>query len=352
MINFVQISDLHIGANIGNTSGSPIPGLTAHDISLCTALTQFLDEDVRDIAGVNDEEDIPVIINGDITSSGRKVEFDVANTFLLSHHELRRSNQRLLVGLDCQEHLLHSVPGNHDHWQGRRYWPNQRGFSREIYDEFRVAPPSVSPPICDNGVELRIFTVDSCSMFEETLLNISPLANGGFSKRHKQVLFRRLVQNTLKEPLAEGCSQRVAAIVCHHPFSRDGVAGPLRDECIGWLVSTAANLGIRIVLTGHTHYSWTTIVQKQTQEGFIRVREVRCPTTLQYPAKLDEKHRKPGLWLHQIYADKDANGKDEIVWRGTLVLYCCGSFYVPTRTADSQRPERSVWFEERMPSCF
>lgn len=345
MLNLLQISDLHIGDKFDNAKGAMISGFTAHDIALCRALDQFLDEDIRDIQGVTEEEVIPVIVNGDLTAGGREAEFEVANTFLFSRHALVKGNRVHRIGLDIEPKDMFAVPGNHDHWEGLRTWPNQRGFSRAIYDRFIDPPPYVSPPIVKDGMELRVFAIDSGTMFEETRLNRNPLANGGFSHRHR-FMFRQIVRNTWRTPLAEGCDHRVGVIVCHHPFTRDGAAGPLRNQCVTWLCNLAAEFGIRMVFTGHTHYSWTSLLNVQTESGQSQVREVRCPTTLQHPARLDVQRRKPGVWLHQISA---ADGM--VVWRGKLILYSGGAFRIPTEEHGISEEERVGWFEERIPSA-
>lgn len=388
MINLVQISDPHFGEQFSNSKehwiariplvGGPGKGLNAHDYVLCQALDQCLNEDIRDLAGIDDDDDLVLVMNGDLSATGQAAEFDVANTYLFSHHSVVQEQRLQAVGLDLKieaddsnpaeahpadtgpadadagdldagdaatSKLYAGIPGNHDHWSGSSTFPLQRGFSPGIYQYFFATPPFVTRYWIDE-LELCVFGIDSCSMFSEQLINRSPFANGGFSSEHRES-FRRCLETELSRPLASGCRVRTAMIVCHHPFSTDGSAGPLCLRCVHWLCQTAAEFGIRMVFTGHTHRTWTVPVEFENAQGQPgRVREVRCPTTLQTPAKFNSQHRSPGLWLHQISVDAD-----EVVWKGTLLLFAGDSFVIPVQGSLVEgEPEREVWFEERMPS--
>jgi len=336
MINLVQISDLHIGPLFDNAKGSFVSGFNAHDVKLCQALMQFLDEDIYAIDGVSEDAPPFLIVNGDLTSTGTDREFEVANTYLFSRHAIVKNNRSRFIGLGQPEDRFASIPGNHDHWSGNWVWPNQTGFSRQIYDQLFEPLPYSAIVLSSQGMELCIFGIDSCSMFEDSTFNVNPLANGRFSRSHRWQ-FQRLVVDCLKKPVTRGCSHRVAIILCHHPYTKDGAAGPLRTRHAKWLGKLAARYGIRLVFTGHTHRTWTNLMNIDTREGWREVREVRCPTTLQYPARLDASLRKPGLWLHQISADQD-----QVEWRSMLFLFAESSFYFP----------KDVGLGARRPSLF
>jgi len=344
MINLVQISDLHIGSLFDNAKGSFVSGFNAHDVKLCQALMQFLDEDIYTIEGVSEDSPPYLIVNGDLTCTGTEGEFEAANTYLLSRYSIIKNNKRRLIGLDQQPDRFASIPGNHDHWSGSWVWPIQTGYSREIYDRFFAPPPFSVETLSSQGIELVIFGIDSCSMFEDSTVNINPLANGGFSQNHRWQ-FQRLVFDRLKQPIVQGCDNRVAAILCHHPFTKDGAAGPLRTRFAKWLGKLAARYGIRLVFTGHTHRTWTNLMSIETRKGWRDVREVRCPTTLQYPAQLNASLRKPGLWLHQISVDQE-----QIIWRSMLLLFSESSFYIPKDVAPNSR--RPSLFEEKIPNLI
>lgn len=367
MINLVQISDPHFGKLFTNskehwTTRVPVAGklgkgLNTHDYILCQALDQCLNEDIRDLSGIDDEDELVLVMGGDLTATGHAKEFEVANTFLFSHHTVIQGQRLQTVGLDlpieldgngsddaCSKKLYAGIPGNHDHWNGASTLPFQRGYSPEVYQYFFASPPFVTRYWFDD-LELCVFGIDSCSMFSSRLINRNPFANGGFSVQHRKE-FRECLERELSKPLSQDCRVRTAVILCHHPFSTDGSAGPLCLRCVNWLCQIAAEFGIRMVLTGHTHRTWTASMEwESTQQTNCRVREVRCPTTLQTPAEFDSEYLSPGLWLHQISVDRN-----DVLWKGTLLLFSGDSFVIPVqdRPVDGE-PEREIWFEERIP---
>jgi hypothetical protein len=349
MINLVQISDLHFGPSCFNAKVGFLSGFYPHDVVLCKALENFLDEDIFQIEGVTLDSPPFLVMNGDLTSTGKDSEFEVAYTFLFSQHSVVANNRERRVGLMQKELEYAGIPGNHDHWAGVWKQPFQ-GFSADIYNRFfRPLPYSVSV-VCQDGIELCIFSIDSCSIFEKARININLRAIGGFSENHR-TSFSRLVEDTLQKPRPDNCQARVAVILCHHPFTRDGAAGPLLTESAKWLGRLAANSGIRLILTGHTHKSWTNPMLVSIEQGWAPLREVRCPTTLQYPAKLDARQRKPGLWLHQL-----STVDEGIRWKGKLLLFADDSFKHLVNEADNSHVDeeddsrRISWFEELMPS--
>lgn len=344
MINLVQISDLHFGPLFANDEGAYFKGLHPHDVQLCQALMQFLDEDIFTIEGVTEEAPPYLIVTGDLTCTGSNREFEVANTYLFSRHAIMDRNKTRYVGLNQDLTQFASLPGNHDHWSGSWVWPKQTGFSRKIYDQFFEPLPFTVEAYSNQGIELVIFGVDSCSIFEDATFNINPFATGGFAKSHRW-LFHRLMVDRLKKPIASGCSHRAAVILCHHPFTKDGAAGPLRTRHANWLGRVAARYGIRHILTGHTHRTWTNLMNINTRYGLREVREVRCPTTLQYPPKLDTSLRKPGLWLHQIAIDQN-----NIDWKGRLVLFSESNFQVMTEPG--MNTHRPPIFQETIPNLI
>lgn len=356
MINFLQISDPHFGNPFSNTRESIVnSGLNIHDFRLCEALHQFFNEDVADMDELSDQDDLFVVMNGDLTSKGDTQQFETAKTFLFSQHPIDRDGHTQHVGLqisrqsDEGKDLYAGIPGNHDHANGSWRYPFVRGYCEDMYHHFESKPPFIKQTWCSDGLELCIFGIDSCSMYEETTINWAPMASGGFSQRHREA-FKDFLAEELRKPLIDGCSLRTCAILCHHPLTADGSAGPLCPFCVRWLQLLAADHGIRMVLTGHTHRTSTQRFEIDHMDGTKRtLREVRCPTTLQTPAMLNTAYQSPGLWWHQLRVEDSM-----IVWNGTLLLYSGSSFVVPRRgvhvEGSHSKPIREVWFQESMPS--
>ena len=68
MINLVQISDPHFVGKFFNAKKALISGFSGHDIVLCQALAQCLDEDIRDVAEISDDDEFFLVMNGDLTA--------------------------------------------------------------------------------------------------------------------------------------------------------------------------------------------------------------------------------------------------------------------------------------------
>ena len=62
MINLVQISDIHTGKEFDHRGNALFEGYQSHDVKLCIALDQWLQEDVWKLDGVSgcDPSDAPL----------------------------------------------------------------------------------------------------------------------------------------------------------------------------------------------------------------------------------------------------------------------------------------------------
>jgi hypothetical protein len=355
MANIIQISDPHFGDDICNTREWPwlLDSLNAHDFNLCLALDKFLSIDMIKQDPPAATEEPLLLMNGDLTAYGKSSQFGVGNTFLFSQHSVVSddSDKQPLVGLahplksENGSDLYADIPGNHDHGGGKWLYPIVKGFDPRIYAYFHNVPPYVNRYYSSDGIEICVFGIDSCTTFAEATLNLNPEADGGFSAAHRKAFIELLMQE-LSKPLTKGFPLRTAVILCHHPFRTDGQAGPLSPENGYWLAKVASMFGIRMILTGHTHSSWTEPVEFKDINGITQqVREVRCPTTLQVPARLDPETKSPGLWWHTVAAKGDS-----VVWQGTLLLYSGDRFQLLIDDKQATVPQRVEWYSEEVPN--
>jgi len=185
MLNLFQISDPHFGKNFSNVKESRLhSGLNIHDYRLCEALQQFFYDDVDDLGGVSDDDPFILLMNGDLTSKGHEVEFQIASTFLHSQHAIADEGVVQRVGLnwsvtdDKDRPVYAGIPGNHDHGNGHWLWPAVSGYSQKTYENFPDVPPFNKRIWCSGGLEVCVFGIDSCSMYEEMPLNLAPRAAG------------------------------------------------------------------------------------------------------------------------------------------------------------------------------
>jgi hypothetical protein len=279
------------------------------------------EEGVFDVADAGDDERVFVIVGGDLTSTGNEGEFSVGHRYFQSSTTVNYDTVDDWVGLDLDTANLAYVPGNHDHWYGVWYYPIQRGYAHQLFPtHFRPTPWHC--PITKGQLQLDLFGVDSCSHFRDSYVNFNPGAGGGLDRTERDGLRMRLQNANGAGTQAQGVTHRTKAILCHHPLSTDGAAGPLSIESAEWLIGTAGDFDVPVIFTGHTHSTFTASYQVATAHGLRRVREIRCPTTLQVPAELDAVKLRPGFWTHQLRLLD--NGTLE--WTARLYLYHDGFF--------------------------
>jgi hypothetical protein len=329
-ISLVQISDLHFDKDILNSEVERFSwacggGYDGHDLILCYALKTALRDDIQ----VSKLKNCHLIVGGDLTSTGAATEFVNAKTYCRSEFVLDEDGTATRLGLTMPEDRCWMIPGNHDHWNGHWVYTRQRGYTKELFpDQFRPHP--WVQPIQSGPLELVLCGVDSNSIFEDFWINVSFGADGGFSPDHREK-FAAELEKAMLAPLPKGVKKRTAVILCHHPFTTDCRAGPLRLSCAKWLLQLAADWSIPLVLTGHTHHWWTESFPVRTTKGkrLTTVMEGRAPTAVQVERKFnpqdvrDPSRRRPGFWYHQIVLRDDL----KIQWTAKLFLFSEGAFY-------------------------
>jgi hypothetical protein len=293
-VAFIHFSDVHFGPVMANNQFSFIHGYDAHDLVLCTAIPQAL-EDVRTLLEVADDEQLNVVVSGDVTSEGSPQNFTVAHSYLRSTWRLRREPPGNLSGLNRQTDEIGIIPGNHDHWNGKRFPPP--AYSKSIFPaHFRPTPWKKIWKSTAGNVELEIYGIDSNSGLQGTT---NLMAKGAISSHELRALDVLLAESD-QRILSQG-AHRVRAIVTHHSLSyTGGVAGKekLDDSSRDDLLEIAAKYRISSVLTGHGHdFHFQPLVG--TYNGTQRVvHELRSATTLQGPAL--PFSRGQGFWAHRI----------------------------------------------------
>jgi hypothetical protein len=320
-IVLLHISDTHIGEVLTNSKEAAHPGYNSHHIRLCRALDFLFQEDIFTVPDIGDLDKVYVIVSGDITSSGKKDGLSVAHNYFQSSMLIGSDEIDERVGLDLSKDSLATVPGNHDHWYGQWIYPVQRGYARQLFPTHFQTTPWIRT-IVSGQLQLDLFGIDSNSHFRSSSINLNPGASGGFSEDEKAAFEALLGELDNYHSLKEGVAYRTKAILCHHPLTTDGVTGPLNKKSANWLKRTAAEFSVPVIFTGHTHSMEVESFIIKTVGGIRIVKELRCPTTLQAPPKLDPINSKPGCWLHQIILTED----NRIKWTSRLFLYHNGFF--------------------------
>lgn len=291
---FVHASDLHMGKTPEQNGYSFIGGYASHDVLLCSGfMTAFLEtqDDCQD-------DDLQLVVSGDLTAGGLPAEFTVAHTYLQAEWLRKRLPPSSNLGLGLKPARHKTVPGNHDHWDGTRF--PARSFSpRAIRPHFRKTPWRATWLNPSSTIELELFGIDSNS----GLTARNAMGHGNISPQELNELRRLLAQSPPVDPGVV----RVRAIMLHHSLAyRQGrllpqVMSPLvlSAASVDQLIDIATANGVSAFLTGHTHDAYHETFSRMVGGVSREVHELRCPTTLQGPARPGGA----GFLLHQIALD-------------------------------------------------
>lgn len=308
-VGIVHISDPHFGADPLNKTVGLNPGWRAYDLRLCVQLPQAIKE-ARITGALADHDPLYVVISGDLTRFGHPTEFCVANTYLLSEW-VTGPRGRTRIGLRCPPRELFSVPGNHDHWKGTRWFPPN------AYDPVKVrrqfVPTVWTTELLSGAGRLRVelFGVDSNSGFSPGSTN--PDADGVLSRTELDVL-QGLLDQSVRNAKRSG-AVAVRSIICHHTLEErrpELHARPLRPESRKQLLLLAAQFDVRTILTGHKH-SFGVIDHLVPLPSSPIVRELRAATTLQ-TSRGKETDTPRGFWLHRVRLQGHGHRPDWDSW--------------------------------------
>jgi hypothetical protein len=329
-IVLVQLSDIHMGSKVENlkfSTNAILSGYNGHDHLLCPRLEQAL-LDVRVDMKLADDESVHILVSGDSTRIGSDLDFAIANTYLSSQW-VQDYAAASPLGLKCQPALLHTIPGNHDHWGGHWVWP-QPAYDANVYTRhFRDTPWPASLYSKSGNLRLDLCAVDS-NHGMQLYASDNPTAGGAL---HDWDLYTKLgCPNALETLLRTSwqAAQQLApgkhglrAIVCHHSFDNQGNANPqalgqynsprigsrLKKKIGRWLfgqcpdplelpslqklLALAWQYQATAVFTGHTHYFDAQPHYNPNNRG-EKVWELRGSTTLQGPQKPGAVSSTPG----------------------------------------------------------
>jgi len=308
-IVLLHCSDVHFGEIPANNRFFPGPmrGENAHDFQLCLGLNPAM-EDIRDLTGLPDDEEIRIVVSGDLTATGGHKEYLVGHSFLRSLYRIRREPASDVAGFDIRANRttedlpLRAVPGNHDHWWGSRLmWaknPNIRG------SHFRNT--SWLLPWRSGALVLEVGGLDSCAGVDPKKRNIKQIGKLDLSKGGEVERLKDLLRKSDKAGLPQGATARVRTIVVHHSLAYAGGwwgALKLDDASKQALLEVAEEFRIAAFLTGHTHDFFFDPPFDTLPKRSSKVYELRCASTLQGPHSRDDPEA-PGFWAHKIWVER------------------------------------------------
>ncbi len=256
----VHFSDIHIGSTLlGTVRYKPLEARNGHSILLCQHLQNSFSRGRRDSVPndfeLGNDERLHFVLSGDLTRVGSRNDFHLAYQWLHRQWTLPGPTQPPRhVGLTLPADDLHTVPGNHDQWDGHS--PSlQQGISPPAYNPhlaptwFKATPWHVAIPSPKKAFVLDLFGVDSNSGLAGEGGNF--FAEGAISDAQFKVL-GAMLKNSRKAETADGIP-RLRAIVCHHSFHQVGATACLRTPSIDRLTQLAHAYDVAAILTGHMH---------------------------------------------------------------------------------------------------
>jgi hypothetical protein len=292
-----HLSDLHFGSGFLGTP-DPQVGLGGHEIGLCEPLQLALKTAPFEDFQITQEDKLVYFIGGDLTRSGSLHDFQLVFTALFSQldwvNDVTGTVEVVELGLPLTN--TYSIPGNHDHWNGKSvqlfpYPVFPPAYHADIFpDRMATTPWRHSIPSANNQLILELFGIDSSEGLKGQRTNFR--ARGKLSaeelygvRNPAGVVVEKGLEQLLDDTRSEEAKDRVPrlrAVGCHHSFgNRNGLtdAWPLDNHSITSLLQLCRTFKVHAVLTGHTHYFhiWR---QVPLRSGWD-VWELRCGSTLQ-----------------------------------------------------------------------
>ena len=317
LATFVHASDVHFGDLDRDTGSATLDakaedwwrshrvfdGFLGHSYDALVHLADFF-------ARLRDEENARLIVTGDLTTCGAPSQFDLARDYFEGHLEIDPGNP---VGLQEKTARSLTIPGNHDHWPGKRVIWGQP--SAGLQQHFPTLPIAVERISLGRHRELVFAGIDSDADVRPTFPGPCRLFARG-----KFVSQLRTLEATLGPPVAS----EVRVLLLHHSRSQRSYATGMVRGSRRALDTLVARRDVCVLLSGHVHVPrGERFTVSDRDGGAHEVMEARAGTTLQRDelpldwvaagsSKDDERDRLPPntLLVHRL-VEVDAR----IEWR-------------------------------------
>jgi 3',5'-cyclic AMP phosphodiesterase CpdA len=294
----IHISDLHFGTTDPDTYDAEalklwaaiplLDGLLGHKYSALMLLESFW-LDRRD-----QDEELKLIVTGDLTTKGNPAEFETAVEFL--HDELvppKGGN----VGLGVKDWKDWTIPGNHDHWPGsvRMIGRPSPAFGKT----FRVTPfvKDLSIPPATGKYLVKFLCIDT-DFDVHWLHPYRVTARGSFVSQ----------LDALREDLHKRDRNEIRVLCLHHSPAKPGYWLAIDSDSRRELHKLIVDKEISILLCGHVHSP--PLVKAFTATSGSKSRaylEARCGTTTQQDLQESPYYWKNVLAPLGVQSRRDSN---------------------------------------------
>lgn len=339
----VHLSDLHFGDEmyplLGSGNQKPttpntskflknVPLVSAvygHDLSALDHLEIRIDQLADDR---NWGEDAKLVITGDLTAQGHDSEFALSQTYVRSRFA---TNRRVKFGLEqvLESDEILSVPGNHDHWEGKyplKYLKaGSPGPNPDIYPEYFTAS--------DGNSGWWWHRVEELDGLRVQLMGIDSSAENGNRTWARGKLDSNALdelEQCISEADEEANEEDVKVLAVHHSPSSEDNFLKFEDNSAQKLEEFCQNQGIDVLLTGHVHEPLIPGVCNPTDDtpiGFAT--ELRTGTSVQGSPPGEGPDRGQCFLVHTIELADEPGWTSS--WKVELFERSGTGDYIPTK---------------------
>jgi 3',5'-cyclic AMP phosphodiesterase CpdA len=327
LATFVHISDLHFGVIDPSNFDAKAPsiwakvshldGLLGHSYKSLVKLERFFAQ-----LKVS-EKDARLIVTGDLTTVGRREEFETADEFLGSTLLPPKGN---FVGLGVSNWREMAIPGNHDHWPGHAGIFG--GPTRTLAKFFPNLPFITDPPLpLSSGHELRFLWIDTDA----------DVSHHGSQRFFARGSFTSQL-TTLAGKLGIPSKNEIRVLCLHHSRSQSGYAlqmdGPSRNSLDNFIVAH----DVAALLCGHIHQPpqvrTVNVTHLMTSIDYL---DAQCGTTTQlstlpyqWRTILGRRPARPNRWPNSLLVHRLSEEYGKIYWETEVYLEGPQGFRIPS----------------------
>lgn len=290
LARFVQISDLHVGELDPSTDDATLDAHTEQWLQWFPWFDGYLGhggDALRHLDSFfSSRTSAPrpgLIVTGDLSTVGAPHELTLAHSFLTGFGTLPTGSK---LGLNVPDVFERSVLGNHDHWSGRRA---QHPLDPVMFGSSKAASslPSTGHPILSKPWKLK-------AGLQLQFIRLNSDADVPSYSLHRLFARGRFDSELAPAIKALGVPRRdeIRVLLMHHSPSHQGLRLGISKRMRTALDSFIANVGVRVVLSGHTHSPGGEV---RLIQG-VPVLEARCGTTTQrdtVPDSWTRRKKKP-----------------------------------------------------------
>jgi hypothetical protein len=280
LATYAHVSDLHIG-RLDSANDDAIKDAGSEPfVRRFTWFDGYLGHTGLALRHLNDcfavleqTEQAKLIITGDVTTSGHPAEFELARQYITQVGALPNGS---LLGLGAKDAFARAVPGNHDHWPGRR--------AKSAIDPVMLGAPT--PALKGAFPHLPaplVYKEPLRADVDLVVLGISTdfeVRSSGLHRFFARGQFDNQLANATGM-LGPPKANEIRVLLMHHsPGWRHwklGISQRSRDLVHKFVAET----GIRIVLTGHAHVPGGLLQTIPAGAGSHQFLEARSGTTTQ-----------------------------------------------------------------------